>query len=112
VSTAFQADPELLRARTPASAGRVTADGKFLRAGEDRFLIKGVTYGTFAPDTNGYQFPSDKQVAEDFRLMAAFGFNTVRTYTPPSRKLLDEAAANGLHVMVGLPWSQHVAFLG
>ena len=111
VSTALQADPELLRAGTPAAAGRVVADGKFLRVGEERFLIKGVTYGTFAPDANGYQFPSDTQVAEDFRLMATLGINSVRTYTPPSRSLLDEAAANGLRVMVGLPWSQHVAFL-
>jgi O-antigen biosynthesis protein len=111
VSTALQADPDVLRRNLPASAGRVVADGKFLRAGDDRFLIKGVTYGTFAPDANGYQFPADKQVAEDFRLMAGLGINTVRTYTPPSRRLLDEAAANGLRVMVGLPWSQHVAFL-
>jgi GT2 family glycosyltransferase len=89
----------------------VTADGKFLRAGNERFLIKGVTYGTFAPDAQGHQFPSASQVAEDFRLMAEFGINTVRTYTPPRRDLLDEAAQNGLRVMVGLPWSQHVAFL-
>ena len=43
--------------------------------------------------------------------MAGFGINTVRVYTPPRRELLDEAARHGLRVMVGLPWSQHVAFL-
>ena len=43
--------------------------------------------------------------------MAELGINTVRTYTPPRRDLLDEAARCGLRVMVGLPWSQHVAFL-
>src|SRR5262249_42947106 len=43
--------------------------------------------------------------------MAELGVNTVRTYTPPRRDLLDEAARNGLRVMVGLPWLQHVAFL-
>ena len=32
-------------------------------------------------------------------------------YTPPRRDLLDEAARHGLRVMVGLPWSQHIAFL-
>ena len=43
--------------------------------------------------------------------MADLGINTVRTYTPPRADLLDEAARCGLRVMVGLPWSQHVAFL-
>src|SRR5262245_29814055 len=43
--------------------------------------------------------------------MADLGINTVRLYTPPRIELLDEAARHGLRVMVGLPWSQHVAFL-
>jgi len=118
VSTAVQAGPAgpdaPVRAK-PLSAARIVADGKFLRStdaeGGARFLVKGVTYGTFAPDADGYQFPAPKQVAEDFRLMAGFGINTVRTYTAPRLDLLDEASRNGLRVMVGLPWSQHVAFL-
>jgi len=95
----------------PLSGARVVADGKFLRTGDERFLIRGVTYGTFAPDADGYQFPCLSKVAEDFRLMADLGFNSVRTYTPPHADLLDEAAKHGLRVMVGVPWSQHVAFL-
>src|SRR5205823_1376412 len=35
----------------------------------------------------------------------------VRVYSAPRRDLLDLAARHGLRVMVGLPWSQHVAFL-
>lgn len=114
VSTAVQAGPAGpdVRVRAiPQSDTRVVADGKFLRVGAERFLVKGVTYGTFAPDADGYQFPPAQQVAEDFRLMAGFGINTVRTYAPPRPDLLDEAARNGLRVVVGLPWSQHVAFL-
>jgi GT2 family glycosyltransferase/sugar lactone lactonase YvrE len=118
VSIAVQADPEIRRATQPASAGRIAADGKFLRvAGAEsapaagRYLVKGVAYGTFAPDADGYQFPPIDRIAEDFRLMASLGINTVRTYTPPRADLLDEAARNGLRVMVGLPWSQHIAFL-
>ena len=120
MNTALQADPEVRRNIALTSAARIVADGKFLRCAEarpaepvkeDRFLIKGVTYGTFAPDADGYQFPCPARVAEDFRLMASLGVNSVRTYTPPRRDLLDEAARHGLRVMVGLPWSQHVAFL-
>jgi len=95
----------------PSADARAVADGKFLQIGADRFFVKGVTYGTFAPDAEGCQFPSRERVAEDFRLMASFGINTVRTYTAPRLDLLDEAARHGLRVMAGLPWSQHVAFL-
>jgi GT2 family glycosyltransferase len=90
---------------------RVMADGKFLRDRDQRFFVKGVTYGTFAPDANDCQFPPLTQISADFRQMAELGVNTVRTYTPPSRELLDEAARFGLRVMVGLPWAEHVAFL-
>ena len=111
MTVSVQVDPEVPRGATSASGARIETDGKFLRAGDERFLVKGVTYGTFAPDAEGYQFPPMRQIAEDFRLMAGLGLNTVRVYTPPRRDLLDEAARHGLRVMVGLPWSQHVAFL-
>jgi GT2 family glycosyltransferase/sugar lactone lactonase YvrE len=111
VSTVTQPLPDV-RPHAPLPDGaRIVADGKFLQVDGERFLIKGVTYGTFAPDAGGYQFPSRERVAEDFRLMAGLGINTVRTYTPPRIDLLDEAAKQGLRVIVGLPWSQHVAFL-
>ena len=108
-----------LTARSPGRARRtgsialprLTVDGKFLGAGRDRFYLKGVTYGTFAPDATGYQFPSLAKATTDFHQMAEAGFNTVRVYTPPVRELLDAAALCGLRVMVGVPWTQHVAFL-
>jgi GT2 family glycosyltransferase/DNA-binding beta-propeller fold protein YncE len=111
LNTAVQDVPELRRDGPPGPMEPVAADGKFLRAGAERILIKGVTYGTFAPDTEGYQFPSPEQVAQDFVLMRHLGINTIRVYTPPRRQLLDEAARHGLRVMAGLPWPQHVAFL-
>lgn len=86
-------------------------DGKFLSADGDRFLVKGVAYGTFAPDASGAQFPPAVRVGQDFAQMAAAGFNTVRVYTVPSRALLDQAAEHGLRVMIGMPWAQHIAFL-
>jgi beta-galactosidase/beta-glucuronidase len=85
--------------------------GKFVEVDGRRFLIRGVAYGTFEPDTSGSQFPPLQQVARDFALMAESGFNTVRTYTVPSEGVLDEAARHGLKVMAGIPWTQHVAFL-
>ncbi len=114
MSTAVQPAPDVRLDSTPAPAARIVTDGKFLAlnaAGGQRFLVKGVTYGTFAPDADGGQFPPAQQIAEDFRLIASLGLNTVRVYTAPRRALLDEAARHGLRVMVGLPWSQHVAFL-
>ena len=87
------------------------ADGKFLEVDGRRFLVKGVAYGTFAPDATGAHFPEPARLSADFTAIAAAGFNTVRTYTVPSSAILDEAARNGLRVMVGLPWSQHTAFL-
>ena len=67
VSTAVQTDSDVRRESRPATAVRLTTDGKFLKAGNERFLVKGVTYGTFAPDANGYQFPSIAQVACELR---------------------------------------------
>ena len=117
MSTAVQAESDVRSETRIPSSMRIVTEGKFLRvlptprvdtsaatvgrhaeaptaeavAGE-RFLVKGVTYGTFAPDADGYQFPPLPQVAADFRQMATLGFNTVRTYTPPRRELLDAAA--------------------
>src|SRR4029453_8081825 len=89
----------------------VSVDGKFLLAGNRRFLIKGVTYGTFAPRRDGFQYPDDARLEQDLSHIAAAGFNTVRVYTPPPQSFLDRAQGAGLRVMVGLPWMQHVAFL-
>lgn len=96
---------------TPIQPTPILRSGKFLFEGEDKFLLKGVSYGTFAPDARGDQYPPLDRVATDFALMRRYGINTVRTYTVPSRAVLDEASRAGLRVMVGIPWSQHVAFL-
>src|SRR5262249_33584253 len=96
--------------RGPCS-GRPRIDGKFLSVNGGRLLIKGVAYGTFAPGEQGVQFPPARRVADDFVAMANAGINTIRLYTVPPPELLEEAARRGLRAMIGLPWSQHVAFL-
>lgn len=104
-----QADPAHIE--TSRVTDRATPRGKFFQLDGNRFLVKGVTYGTFGPDAQGYQFPPIERIAADFAAMAEYGINTVRVYTVPSPALLDEAARRGLRVMVGIPWAQHIAFL-
>src|SRR6185436_2798320 len=91
---------------------RPRVDGKFLAVGEQRLWLAGVTYGTFAPGEDGQPYPDRERVDADLRAMAANGVNALRTYTVPPRWLLDAALRHGLWVTVGLPWEQHVAFLG
>ncbi|MBO0858427.1 MAG: glycosyltransferase [Chloracidobacterium sp.] len=69
-----------------------------------------MTYGTFEPRA-GFDYPSPGRVALDFALMRDAGVNTVRIYTAPPAYLLDEAERQGLRVIVGLAWSQHICFL-
>lgn len=96
---------------TSARRSRVRVEGKFLVAGDQKFYVRGVTYGTFRPDEHGDQFPDIERVRCDFGLMAANGINAIRTYTVPPIWLLDAAWQHGFYVMVGLPWEQHIAFL-
>jgi GT2 family glycosyltransferase len=88
--------------------GRVV--GKFLHVGRERLLVKGVTYDGVVSDSGDHQFPSLLSIRADFRALAQAGINTIRVDAPP-HELLDEAAHHGLHVVVGIPWRQHVAFL-
>ncbi|UCE02613.1 MAG: glycosyltransferase [Candidatus Latescibacterota bacterium] len=90
---------------------RPTVSGKFLWVGDRKLWVRGVTYGTFRPDSEGRLIPSRERVRADFAAMAQSGFNTVRTYTLPPRWLLDTAQEFGLRVMVGLWWDQFVTFL-
>jgi GT2 family glycosyltransferase len=81
-----------------------------LAAGGEKLHARGVTYGTFAC-ADGTQFPGVEEVRRDFEAMATAGVNSVRTYVPPPLWLLDAAQEAGLHVVVGLAWEQHIAFL-
>lgn len=83
---------------------RPSAQGKFLQLGGERFWIKGVTYGSFAPNDEGEPFPPFAQVRDDFALMRDSGINTVRLYAPPSDRIADAAAAAGLYLVPDLCW--------
>jgi GT2 family glycosyltransferase len=94
-----------------SAAGPVRVHGKFFFAGEAKHFVRGVTYGPFAVGSHGAQFPERAVVERDFALMRGAGINTARVFTVPPLWLLDLAGAAGLRVLVGLPWTQHVAFL-
>jgi O-antigen biosynthesis protein len=112
--TTVEIDKVALRSPLLAPAdhpGRLHVHGKFFFAGEHKHFVKGVTYGPFATGSHGAQFPEPVIVDNDFALMARAGINTVRVFTVPPVWLLDAAHRAGLKVLVGLSWSQHIAFL-
>jgi len=90
----------------------VRVHGKWLQAGEERYTVRGVTYGPFRSENAEGGFPDRRVVDRDFAAMRKAGLNSLRTYTIPPRWLLDLALAHGLRVMVGIPWEEHIAFLG
>lgn len=87
------------------------ARGKFIYRGDSKFYLRGVTYGPFRPDASGCEYHNPERVASDFAAMARAEINAVRVYTVPPAWLLDIAQENGLRLLIGLPWEQHIAFL-
>jgi O-antigen biosynthesis protein len=90
---------------------RPQVSGKFLKLGEEKFYIRGITYGTFKPRFDDEEYPEPEMVEKDFAMMATYGFNAIRTYSPPPRWLLDIASRHHLHVMVGLPMERYTGYL-
>ncbi|MBU6401279.1 MAG: glycosyltransferase [Verrucomicrobia bacterium] len=90
---------------------RATVDGKFFRLGPQKFYLKGVTYGPFAPEAAGATFPASDQAARDLDLMRQLGANLIRIYDVPPRPFLDQVAAAGLKVLVDVPWNKHLCVL-
>ncbi|HEX6711850.1 MAG TPA: glycosyltransferase, partial [Thermoleophilaceae bacterium] len=93
-----------------ALLARPSVRGKFLFAGDEKLLVRGVTYGPFGSGGSVPEY-SPAATEEDFTAIAHAGFNTVRLYALPPRWLLDCAARHGLYAMVGIPWEQHITFL-
>lgn len=79
-------------------------DGKFLKMRGNQFLVKGVTYGTFARNDAGEPFPDFGQLREDFERMREAGINTVRLYSSPSDRIADAAAEAGLYLVPDICW--------
>ncbi|MDB6067810.1 MAG: putative glycosyltransferase [Pedosphaera sp.] len=93
-----------------SSSQRVTVDGKFFRLGPDKFFIKGITYGPFAPNDLTGTFASPEQTARDFSHIRRLGANLLRVYYVPSEWFLDLAAEHGLKLLIDIPWPKHLCF--
>ncbi len=106
-----RAAPASSDAAAAGALAPVEVHGKFFFVADRKFFVRGVTYGPFGPASHGAQFPEHETVTRDFALMRELGANTLRIFTVPPRWFLDEAAAAGLRVLVGIPWAQHVTFL-
>ncbi len=111
--TPLQASSQAARvvAAPTTAEGPPTVQGKFFWTGGEKFYLRAVSYGPFAAASHGAQFPERDMIERDFALIRELGANTIRTFTVPPLWLLDRAEAHGLRVLVGIPWSQHVAFL-
>src|SRR6266540_2346090 len=91
---------------------RPRAGGKFIFVGDEKQLVRGVTYGAFRPDAEGNEYHDLLRIERDFARMAANGIDTVRIpHTMPPRSLLDAALRHHLRVMVGLSAEQYVGYL-
>src|ERR1041385_5454300 len=90
---------------------RPRVEGKSILVGDQKLYIKGITYGTFRPNSQGEEFPAAEVVDRDFAQMWANGINAIRTSTPPPRWMLDTALRHGIRIMAGLPVERSVSFL-
>ena len=106
------APSEIVRSRLATRFLRPEVRGKFIFIGDDKFFVRGVTYGAFRPDADGREYHDAAIIESDFAQMAACGINTVRIpHTMPPRSLLDIAGKHGLRVMVGLSAEQYLGLL-
>ncbi len=101
-------EPQPQAQAQPLRRQRPMVDGKFLKVNGRRFWIKGVTYGTFAPNSVGEPYPEIDQVRADFARMASAGINTVRMYTPPSNRIADAAEAAGIYLVPDICWGPRI----
>ena len=92
---------------------RVRRDGKFFRLGDEKFFVKGVTYGPFEPDPadpEQHPLPTREQVGRDFDQMRVLGANVLRIYHTPPAWFLDLAQRHGLKVFLDVAWAKNLVF--
>lgn len=93
-----------------SSLPRVSVDGKFFRLGREKFYLRGIAYGPFAPNAAGQPFASPDQTAADFAQIRQLGANVVRVYHPPAKWFLDLAVQHSLKLLIDIPWNKQMCF--
>lgn len=85
--------------------------GKWLRAGAEKWHLRGVSYGPFKLNSRGEPYPEDDRLAADLEHIQELDFNTLRLYELPTPSVIRTATTLGLRLLVGIPWTDHVDFL-
>src|SRR5262249_43278535 len=90
---------------------RVRVDGKFFRLGEQKFYLKGLCYGPFAPNAQKEFYASPEQTRRAFAQIQLLGANLLRVYELPPAWFLDLAQEHGIKIFIDVPWNKHLCFL-
>jgi glycosyltransferase involved in cell wall biosynthesis len=109
MSAISEEDPRLAAPPRPLLPIRVRA--KFFFEGDEKFFLKGVTYGPFAPDSDGFFVGNPVQARRDLQMMQDLGINLLRLYHVPPTWFLDLCRQFRLRVLISIPWAEHVEFL-
>jgi glycosyltransferase involved in cell wall biosynthesis len=97
--------------RAQPVSNRVRRDGKFFRVGDEKFYVKGVTYGPFEPNIDGDPFPSRDQAQSDFALIHELGANCIRIYHVPPQWFMNLAHESGLKIFLDVAWPKNLMFI-
>lgn len=111
MSQALDDLPVSFRLTSAHKMERVRPRAKFFFAGDEKFFLKGVTYGPFRPNDDGDFLPSPERAAQDFELMREMGVNIIRIYHVPPKWFLDVCRDHGMRAIISIPWAEHVEFL-
>ena len=97
--------------RAEPVTNRVRRDGKFFRLGAEKFYVKGVTYGPFAPEQRRRSAsPSARAGARTSSRSLELGANCVRIYHIPPQWFLDLAQEMGLKIFLDVCWPKNLTF--
>ena len=109
MSATLEEEPLLAAPPRPLLPIRVRA--KFFFEGDDKFFLKGVTYGPFAPDAEGNFVGNPEQARRDTGHDARARHQPPSALPRPPAWFLDLCREYRLRVLISIPWAEHVEFL-